>query len=131
MSKEYKVRLIKGFQLPQGHRRAGYQFLPGQAQTVELDDSQKELIDKDPVLEFLDGDSDVKTVNTHEDTHSAQSEHEGSQKQPVRAYEGEANENLMSLNRDQLNTRAKELGVESPEKLGSKQEVIDAIQNKE
>jgi len=56
-TKEYQVRLIKGFPMPSGHRRAGYHFIPGpEPQTVELTEEQVKLIELDPSLEFVNED---------------------------------------------------------------------------
>jgi hypothetical protein len=53
-TKKYYVRLIKGFTLAQGHRRAGLHFLPGPtAQEVELTKEQLEQIKADPSLEIV------------------------------------------------------------------------------
>ncbi len=53
-TKQYNVRLLKSFTMPQ-HRRAGHVFVPGpEPQTVDLTSEQYEMIDNDPSLEFVD-----------------------------------------------------------------------------
>lgn len=129
----YEIALAKNFTLPQRYR-AGFAFVPGEPQTLELTEEQVQEFKNDRYF----------VVSTEEEAATAKSQAENDEAADQEATQSEAKtegattevatekdgselESLLQSPREELNSLAVEVGIAEPEKLANKTAVAEAI----